>query len=119
GAAGGRRRGAARGGWVVVLGPPAGPAVPVAVKVTGLPLIPDPAAAAVSVLAPAADPSVHDVAAATPFAPVTTGAVGFTDPPPEATAKVTLTPATGLRSEERRVGNDCVATASPALTNQT
>src|SRR5439155_1515011 len=61
---------AALEGWVVMLRRAAAPAVPVAVKVTGLPLIPDPAAAAVSVLAPAADPSVHDVAAATPFAPV-------------------------------------------------
>ena len=105
---------AALEGWVVMLRRAAAPAVPVAVKVTGLPLIPDPAAAAVSVLAPAADPSVHDVAAATPFAPVGTGDVGFTDPPPEATANVTLMPATGLPLASRTITDGGVATALPA-----
>src|SRR5437773_1475593 len=40
-------------GWVVSVSFVAAPAVPSAVKVTGLPLIPDPAAVAVSVLVPA------------------------------------------------------------------
>src|SRR5207249_8664629 len=68
---------------------------------------------------PAVGPSVHDVTAAIPFAFVVTGVVGVTEPPPDATANVTLTPATGLpfasctitdgsiaRSEERRAGKE-------------
>src|SRR5207247_9558290 len=93
----------------------AAPAVPVAAKVTGLPLIPDPAAVAVSVLVPAAGPRVQEVAAATPFVPVRTGAVGPTDPPPVATAKVTLTRATALRVASRAITDGGVATAVPAV----
>src|SRR5207247_2301462 len=104
----------ALGGCGVVLSRAAAPAVPIAVKLTGLPLIPDPAAAAVSVLAPAAEPSVHEVAAAMPFVPVWTGDVGFTDPPPEATAKVRLMPGTGLPLASRTITDGAVATALPA-----
>ena len=71
----------------------AAPTVPVALKVTGLPV--SPLADAESVLEPAVFPSVHAVAAATPLASVVTG-VGSTAPPPDATANVTETPATGL-----------------------
>jgi hypothetical protein len=72
----------------------AAPAVPVAVKVRGLPAsVPD---VAVSVFVPAVGPRVHDVAAATPSAPVVTGDVGVTVPLPGGTANVTATPATGL-----------------------
>jgi hypothetical protein len=70
------------------------PAVPVAVNVTGLP--PSPLEVAVSVLVPAVVPSVQDVTAAMPLPLVVTGVVGVTVPPPEATANVTETPATGL-----------------------
>ncbi len=70
------------------------PAVPVAVKVTGLPV--SPVAVAVRVFVPAVVPRVQDVTAATPLALVVTGVVGVTVPPPDATAKVTETPATGL-----------------------
>src|SRR5205085_2398979 len=70
------------------------PAVPVAVKVTGLPAS-DPEAA-VNVFDPAVGPSVHAVTAATPSAPVVTGLVGVTLPPPVPGANVTATPATGL-----------------------
>src|SRR4029077_20398354 len=72
------------------------PGVPVAVKVTGLPLIPDPTAVAVSVLVPAVVPSVHAVTAAIPLVVVVTAVVGFTVPPPVATANVNATPAPGL-----------------------
>src|SRR5439155_11938493 len=58
------------------------PAVPVAVKVTGLPA--SPVEVAVRVLLPAVGPRVHDVTAAIPFAFVGTGVVGLTVPPPEA-----------------------------------
>src|SRR5204863_4630730 len=50
------------------------PAVPVAVKVTGVPV---PAAVAVSVLAPAVVPSVHAIAEAIPFASVGTAVSGL------------------------------------------
>src|SRR5213596_4121905 len=71
----------------------AAPVVPVAVNVTGLPVsVPE---VAVSVFGPAVVPSVHEVTAAIPSAPVVTGVVGVTEPPPDATAKVTATPATG------------------------
>src|SRR3954452_6087574 len=67
--------------------------VPVAVKVTGLPArLPE---VAVNVLAPAVVPSFHDPAVATPSLPVTR-ARPVPVPPPEATAKVTATPETGL-----------------------
>ena len=72
----------------------AAPAAAVAVNVTGLPA--RPADVAVTVLFPTAVPSFHDVTLATPWASVFTALVGFTVPPPDATAKVTLTPDTGL-----------------------
>src|SRR5207245_7473809 len=71
----------------------AAPAVPVAVKVTGLPAsVPD---VAVSVFVPAVGPRVQDVAAAMPSAPVV-AVGGVTVPLPGWTAKFTVTPATGL-----------------------
>src|SRR5947207_1000366 len=82
-------------GGVVSASRVAVPAVPVAVKVTGLPLIPDPSALAVSVSGPAVGPSVHDVAAAMPSAPVVVVG-GVTVPLPGATVKFTVTPGTGL-----------------------
>src|SRR5439155_558597 len=70
------------------------PAVPVAVKVTGLPA--KPFEVAVSVLVPAVVPRIHLVAAAMPSAVVITGWFGLAEPPPDATANRTFTPATGL-----------------------
>src|SRR5438874_1292324 len=83
-------------GGVVSASRVAVPAVPVAVKVTGLPLIPDPSALAVSVSGPAVELSVQEVAAAMPSDPVGTGVVGVTVPLPAAVANVTATPGTGL-----------------------
>jgi hypothetical protein len=90
---------------------PAEPAVPVALNVTGDP-VNDPDVA-VSVFAPAADPSVHDPTVAIPdafvvaFAPVTL-------PPPVATAKVTDTPATPLPLASVTLTDGTIATADPA-----
>src|SRR5207247_6943706 len=65
----------------------AAPAVPVAVKVTGLPARPE--AVAVSVLVPAVELKVHEVGAALACAPVATGVRSLTAPLPGATANVT------------------------------
>src|SRR2546425_11729058 len=92
---------------------PALPAVPVAENVVGLPVsVPD---VAVSVLAPAAVPSVQDVAAAIPSAPVVTGVVGLIVPPPDATANVTATPDTGVPLPSRRITDGAMGTAVPAV----
>jgi len=72
---------------------PATPATPVAVKVIGLPArLPE---VAVSVLAPAVWPSVQLPTVAMPLAFVV-GLRPVAEPPPEATAKVTAMPETGL-----------------------
>jgi len=89
------------------------PAVPVAVNVTGLPAILEPAAVAVTVLGPAAGPRVHEVAAAMPSTPVVRGVVGLTVPSPEATANVTPTPATGFPAPSRRITDGGGLTALP------
>jgi hypothetical protein len=89
------------------------PAVPVAVNVTGLPL--RPVAVAVRVLLPATVPRVHVVGAATPLLPVATAVVGTTVPPPEATANVTLVPATGLLKASCTITDGGVATAAPTV----
>src|SRR3989454_7381094 len=80
---------AALEGAVVKATRPAAPAVPSAVKVTGLPVIPDPAAVAVSVFVPAVGPSVQETAAAIPFAPVATAVVRSTLPVSHAPREVT------------------------------
>src|SRR6266550_1480876 len=69
-------------------------ALPLALKMTGLPLSPD--ETAVSVFVSAFVPSVHEVTVAMPLALVVTGVVGTTVPLPAAAANVTDTPATGL-----------------------
>jgi hypothetical protein len=71
----------------------AAPAVPVAVNVTGDPASPD--AVAVKLLAPVVVPSVHEPTVAIPPAFVVAPPPA-TEPPPEATAKVTDVPDTGL-----------------------
>jgi hypothetical protein len=67
------------------------PAVALAVKVRGLPVMAPPPAVALSVLllVPAAVPSVQDVTVAVPFASVVIAVVGATAPPPPVTANVT------------------------------
>jgi hypothetical protein len=89
------------------------PAVPVAVKVSGLPA--SPLDVAVRVLVPAVVPRVQDVTAAIPLALVVTDVVGLTVPPPEATANVTATPATGLLNWSRTSTDGGVATAVPTV----
>src|SRR5438105_11308859 len=82
----------------------AGPAVPVAVNVTALPV--RPFDVAVSVFGPAVALRVQEVSAAIPSVPVLTGVAGVTVPLPAAGVNVTATCATGLllasftRSEE-------------------
>src|SRR5436309_11613194 len=100
-------------GWVVIASLAAGPAVAVAVNVTGLPVMPLPAAVAVNVLGPAVVPRVHEVRAAIPLAPVVTGVVGLTLPLPAAGANVTATPATGLLNRSWTITAGGVATAVP------
>ena len=87
--------------------------MPVAVNVTGLPIRPD--AVAVRVFGPAGVPSVQEVTAAIPLAFVGTAVVGFTAPPPLATAKVTVTFATGLPLASFTITDGGVATAVPTV----
>jgi hypothetical protein len=87
--------------------------MPVAVNVTGLP-VRDPEVA-VSVLVPAVVPSVQLVTAAIPLLFVVTAVVGTTVPPPDATANVTLVPATGLLKASRTRTAGGVATAVPTV----
>src|ERR1700739_5024574 len=87
--------------------------MPVAVNVTGLPVrVPE---VAVRVLVPAVVPRVQLVTAAIPLAFVVTAVVGFTVPPPDATANVTLTPATGLLDASRTITAGGVVTAVPTV----
>ncbi len=87
------------------------PLFPVALKVT----VVSPVADAVRVFAPAIDPSCQLVTAATPAAPVAMGVVGLTVPPPEATANVTATPATGLPNWSVTFAAGGIATGEPAV----
>src|SRR5207247_1407413 len=91
----------------------AAPTAPVAVNVTGLPV--SPLAVAVSEFGPAVGPRVHEVTAAIPLPLVVTGVVGFTVPPPEATANVMLTPATALPFTSRTITDGSTATGVPAV----
>src|SRR5213078_2219574 len=99
-------------GGVVSANRVAAPAVPVAVKVTGLPV--SPAAVAVSVFVPAAELSVQEVAAAIPSVPVVTGVVGVTVPLPAAVANVTATPDTGFPLASFTITEGGGVTAVPA-----
>src|SRR5437773_1120167 len=80
-------------GCVVIASLAAGPAMALAVNVTGLPF--NPVDVAVRVLAPAALPSVQLPTVAMPLALVV-GVAPVTPPPPSAGTNVTATPATGL-----------------------
>ena len=90
-----------------------GPTVPVAVKVTGEPVTPD--TVAVIVFVPTVVPRVQDVTAATPDEFVATVVAGRRVPPPEATAKATAVPETGLPPESVTRTEGAVATAEPAV----
>src|SRR5438552_8820481 len=72
----------------------------VAVKVTGLPVIPDPATVPVSVFSPAPGPSVQLPTVATPFASLC-DTPPDTLPPPPVTANVTVTAGTTAPSRSR------------------
>src|SRR5689334_13685045 len=100
----------------VLLAALAGPGVPVAVNVTGLPLTFWAPTVAVSVLAPAASPSVQLPTMATPFAPVVADPP-VTEPPPDAIANVTPTPATGVPPASRTMTAGGVGTAVPTVTD--
>src|SRR5439155_191400 len=101
-------------------GPAVGPrvhevtaAIPLPLVVTGVPV--SPLAVAVRVFGPAVGARVHEVTAAIPLGPVVTGVVGLTVPPPEATANVTLTPATGFPFASRTITDGSTATGVPAV----
>jgi hypothetical protein len=88
------------------------PTVPVAVNV-----IVTPATAvlvAVIVFEPAVFPSVQLPTVAIPFAPEV-AEVPVAEPPPDATAKVTATPLTGLPNASRIITAGGIGTAEPAL----
>src|ERR1019366_548614 len=87
------------------------PTPPVAENVSGLPM--SPALVAVRVLAPTAGPRVQLSTVAIPLALVVAGRVP--EPPPEATANVTLTPLTGLLLRSRTNALGATATAEPAI----
>src|SRR5437588_857791 len=91
----------------------AAPAVPVAVKVTGLPV--RPLDVTVSVFCPAVALSVHDVSAAIPSVPVLTAVVGVTLPLPAAGVNVTATSATGFPFASLTITDGGDVTAVPAV----
>src|SRR5207237_53064 len=91
----------------------AGPAVPVAVKVTGLPV--RPFDVAVSVFGPAVALRVQEVSAAIPSVPVLTGVAGVTVPLPAAGVNVTATCATGLLLASFTITEGGGLTAVPAV----
>ena len=95
-----------------IVRPPADPAVPVALKDTGDPV--SPLAVAVRLLAPVAEPSVHDSTVAMPDASVVEFAP-LTEPPPLATANTTATPATPFPLESVTFTEGGIATALPAI----
>src|SRR5439155_1218008 len=93
--------------WVAV------PAVPVAVKVTGLPA--SPLAVAVSEFGPTVGPKIRRATCRDPVAFVVTGVVGVTEPPSHATANATLPPASGLPFASCTLTDGSIATAVPAV----
>jgi hypothetical protein len=87
--------------------------VAVAVNVSGLP--PRPVAAAVDTFGPGVIPTIQELRAAIPLALVVTGVVGFTIPPPEVTANVTDTLATGLPAPSLTITAGGELTALPTV----
>src|SRR5437667_5343870 len=104
---------AALDGAVVSASFVAAPAVPSAVKVTGLPVIPDPAAGAMSVYVTTAVLSVRLPTVAIPL-PFVVWVPPVTLPLPGAGANVTVTLATGLPAPSRTITDGGEATALPA-----
>src|SRR5437867_2865971 len=104
---------AALDGAVVSASFVAAPAVPSAVKVTGLPVIPDPAAVAVSVFVPNVVLSVQLPTVAIPL-PFVVWVPPVTLPLPGAGANVTVTPCTGLPLPSCTITDGGEATALPA-----
>jgi len=88
--------------------------VPVAAKITGLPLIPPGDAVAVSVFGPAMVLSVQELTVATPSVPVAIGVVGSTVPLLRPVANVTSTPATGFPFASLTITEGGEPTAVPA-----
>src|SRR6185295_10800226 len=97
----------------VLLAGLAAPGVAVAVKVTGLPLTPSTPTVADRVLVPTVPPRVQLPTVSMPSAPVV-AAAPLTSPPPEATANVTGTSATGVPPASRTTTAGLTATAVPA-----
>ena len=91
-----------------------GAGVPVAVKITGLPVIPPGDAVAVRVFGPAIVLSVQEVTVATPSVPVAIGVVGSTVPLLGPGANVTSTPTTGFPLASLTITEGGEATAVPA-----
>ena len=89
------------------------PAEPVAVKVTGEPE--SEPEVAVRVLLPAVVPKVHAGEVAIPEAFVVTVPADASDPPPLATAKVTLAPEIGLPETSATSTDGAVVTAVPTV----
>ena len=94
--------------WEAVAG------MPVAVKVTGLPLIPLPLAVAVSVFGPAVVPRVQPPRVATPSRPELTGEP-IAWPLPGAGTKSTWKPGTGLPYWSVTLTAGAIATAAPTV----
>ena len=94
---------------VMVAGPGA---AAVALKVTGLPVMPAPATVAVRVLLPGTRPRVQESAVARPLASVVCEAPE-TRPPPAVTAKTTTAPAKGCWLASRTMTEGAAATACP------
>ena len=90
------------------------PAVPVAVNDTGLPVIPLPAAVAVSVFVFTVAGSVQLPTVAMPL-PSVVCVPPVTLPLPAAGAKVTLTPCTGFPAPSRMITDGGEPTAAPAV----
>src|SRR5205823_11293516 len=90
------------------------PAVPVAVNDTGLPVIPLPAAVAVSVFVFTVAGSVQLPTVAMPL-PSVVCVPPVTLPLPAAGAKVTLTPGTGFPAPSRMITDGGEPTAAPAV----
>lgn len=93
----------------------AAPAKPVALKMTGLPVDTD--ADAVTLLGPAAVPSVQVVSVAIPLAFEVTraGLAGTIDPPPPLTANATVTPGTPFPLISLTLTDGGAATAVPTV----
>ena len=88
--------------------------MPVAEKLTGLPLMPVPVAVAVSVFAPAMLPSTQAPTVAMPDAPVVCAAP-TTEPAPAVAAKLTAAPETGLSNASVTRTEGAVPTAWPTV----